>query len=1581
MRYLLFIPLGIYGKTENSDSLNASMAVIAVGESSTGHIHVHDGLIELDEPSNRFMSLTDVSGLLDGLREDFTATAERVHPALTELRTHVDTMCTTSSSPFCYGPLMSYFYLISGIHQYGQIFEIGSVPCSFLLNNEVLKAIKHDVRRLQVNREYFIDSTRESFPLADIIEVCDLEGREYDEIRSAVLFGKFYHLLSFGNNLDAPRTIEFDPETQSQPTAVVSVISNISSGELRDGIRVDMPGRASDRATYREWVSKSFRVLLDVLFTRVEGGEKFKLRQTSADQSLELFHMGRLIALALFEQIPLNVRFNHGLYKMILPDKVEWTETDLEKEDADLFAEFVRLKELLVNEGEVYFVSMVDPTRELKPGGSTIRVTVAALAEWTSLVVSDIILGRPDTASLYSILKSGVSDFFPRILYRGLLSAEQAERLILGRDDISTTELMDGLKFVGWEKDREAEMSEWFRELFDKNGNEYRMKFVYNSTKSNKISFVVPLIHIEPLIDGWGSVIMNPSVLVVKIPTSVKYRSQLERAIGHMVEVAEPGENYETKPSPPVLVSPSDSFESEQFDHSSILEHVARGTDPTDVLQMFDTGSEQAFVALGGPQLLREAKECIYYLEEDCDSIMSDYSLLLSELARRKTKDGEQPLILDSDRVTILESIWRQPIMARFAFTKIQEQATFRDQLSPLRALDIPPKGVMIGWFPLVNIPHVTRLTGDIEPHNQIVRQRIHLHVIMNPTDRIMWEVDPSESIDESLARISGEDPLKLLNKIHIQFTGGYQLVWGTRAYVDWLSDRFHSIFMANRYFLRQSDGTIQLNPVYSRDTLYADHYRAIGRLIALSLVDDIPIGVALPQHILKLIMNGMNRSNRDKIWNERGDYGKSPFYRRVWGQLAAVAFGEAGERFRRERLSSWRHQVLVDEMYYLHKIAVDGIVDGFYEILPSGILDGVLSVYHLGMILSGENITGGNFMHLLESCDNIEPSLEGLSSSDLMRLWRRITGMNAIPFRWYRPKIQCYSNPNGIVIDGNAKYILGVPNAVSTEDLRAAIFASCQDDKRIWNTLILVAHIVFEQLRGSDNPPNLARQRHSFFSSKRDMFSIANIANLPIGTVAELGGLEVISRALAGNDPQELFAIIFWLNESKKYIDLFSALVQSEICPKFSSEPMLSYLGSEASRRLQYRESVGGFFRKPHGLLGVDYPLAKIDSVCDSSTFPPLIRRIIIDHKVGRNWYFMRNVRQTIHLEYNFGVDDTLEELGSLPRTEIANRLTIEYTGGETQAVGAGVYRHWFARLFEGITASNDGFFVRDSVGVLRVNRHRIAATTTTHFEAIGRLLALSIIDSLPVGSPFNYGLYQFLITGSTHIWTEADLMRDDPLTHKVWSDVLQGYKNGVNIDLGFVSLDGEDVLVANGGDLEIDGQNVDAWAQAALNHHMYGRYRAAYDAMFVGFKDVLASRPSDIFSPLTGVEDLRLAIEGIREVSTIQLMTEMTFTGYTQDEEETMRDWLQRVLDEGGNEFRLDFLYFVTGLKSMPVGGFNSAKHIIVQNRATSLPVNSLPVTHTCFSQIDLPTYDSVDVMKEKLERAVKETEILLH
>lgn len=441
-----------------------------------------------------------------------------------------------------------------------------------------------------------------------------------------------------------------------------------------------------------------------------------------------------------------------------------------------------------------------------------------------------------------------------------------------------------------------------------------------------------------------------------------------------------------------------------------------------------------------------------------------------------------------------------------------------------------------------------------------------------------------------------------------------------------------------------------------------------------------------------------------------------------------------------------------------------------------------------------------------------------------------------------------------------------------------------------------------------------------------------------------------------------------------------------------------MKLLAKRASNQLIYRENFGGIYRDGSDPRAT-YPFARLPTVCRSIPRNILIRRTVVDNRIGRNELTTTVNRPVIRIPYDFDIANVLDEVARLSSQEFASRIIIVYPQDESQAEGAGVYRNWLSRMFERLLPV---FFVSDQSGIHRLKRdtpcvpqYRAFGTLlrsigicrprrenllTPRLRAIGRLLASMILDSSPFGEPLNYGLYKFLIEGPNYEWVGEDLRLDDPDVYKGWNVTIDSYMNEMDLGMRYVSLDGDDVLIPNGEDVLLGRMNIQAWANAALKHHMYGRYKSAYDAIRIGFSETLGSEPSVIFKDAMDVEDLRLTIEGAREVSTDQLMEGMEFQGFSDTEEVQVRSWLKQLLIEGGNQFRMNFLNFVTGWKSIPIGGFNSIRHIKI-TRFSDDKINHLPISHTCFQELLLPVYPTIEIMKAKLELAVPEAQLVSH
>jgi len=98
----------------------------------------------------------------------------------------------------------------------------------------------------------------------------------------------------------------------------------------------------------------------------------------------------------------------------------------------------------------------------------------------------------------------------------------------------------------------------------------------------------------------------------------------------------------------------------------------------------------------------------------------------------------------------------------------------------------------------------------------------------------------------------------------------------------------------------------------------------------------------------------------------------------------------------------------------------------------------------------------------------------------------------------------------------------------------------------------------------------------------------------------------------------------------------------------------------------------------------------------------------------------------------------------------------------------------------------------------------------------------------------------------------------------------------------------------------------------------------------------------------------------------------------GYTVDSR-CFRDLLALMADFAVED-RRKFLTFVTGAPSLPIGGFGGLKPplTVVKKEAPPAPLTPdqfMPSVMTCANYLKLPEYSSAEVLKQKLELAMRE------
>ena len=293
----------------------------------------------------------------------------------------------------------------------------------------------------------------------------------------------------------------------------------------------------------------------------------------------------------------------------------------------------------------------------------------------------------------------------------------------------------------------------------------------------------------------------------------------------------------------------------------------------------------------------------------------------------------------------------------------------------------------------------------------------------------------------------------------------------------------------------------------------------------------------------------------------------------------------------------------------------------------------------------------------------------------------------------------------------------------------------------------------------------------------------------------------------------------------------------------------------------------------------------------------------------------------------------------------------------------GPGVVRDWFSEMVSQFVRHQPPL-VEHSVDAPHYLRlapiwtHGDTGETQqlTLLEAMGRFMALSIVQDVPIALNFPVMLFARLIKQRI---TLQDVKSDEPLLYRSLSLVL-AYNRQQLADLGGIEIYGKhsDLTKANRKDLI--GCKVNSLIDSEVQWQL--------DAVKRGFQAVLAPFITRDF-PLTP-SDLRSIVVGIPTVDIDDMMRHTVLYGYTRDSPQIV--WLRKLLHSYDDANRRKFLRFVTGLEAVPAGGFASLpKPVSILKRYGS--ADSFPSSATCHNYLRLPEYPTEAHLRERITTAI--------
>lgn len=255
-----------------------------------------------------------------------------------------------------------------------------------------------------------------------------------------------------------------------------------------------------------------------------------------------------------------------------------------------------------------------------------------------------------------------------------------------------------------------------------------------------------------------------------------------------------------------------------------------------------------------------------------------------------------------------------------------------------------------------------------------------------------------------------------------------------------------------------------------------------------------------------------------------------------------------------------------------------------------------------------------------------------------------------------------------------------------------------------------------------------------------------------------------------------------------------------------------------------------------------------------------------------------------------------------------------------------------------------------------------------------IGCLCGLAIYNSVIIQLNFPLALYKKLLSRKPTLEDLKELM---PTVGRSFEELL-GYEEDDLEEVFCLSFEimqeffGQTVtkeLVPGGSSKSVTQENKKEFVDVYVDFIFNKSVCEQFESFNTGFHRVCGGRVLELFHP----QELRAMVVGNENYDFHVLENNTQYQGEYHRYHQTIK-FFWDVFHDLSLEDKKKFLLFLTGSDKIPIMGMKYVKLVI---QPVNLAENYLPVAHTCFNLLDLPKYSSKEMLKEKLLKAIQQTE----
>ncbi|KAI9986727.1 hypothetical protein PInf_025684 [Phytophthora infestans] len=349
--------------------------------------------------------------------------------------------------------------------------------------------------------------------------------------------------------------------------------------------------------------------------------------------------------------------------------------------------------------------------------------------------------------------------------------------------------------------------------------------------------------------------------------------------------------------------------------------------------------------------------------------------------------------------------------------------------------------------------------------------------------------------------------------------------------------------------------------------------------------------------------------------------------------------------------------------------------------------------------------------------------------------------------------------------------------------------------------------------------------------------------------------------------------------------------------------------------------------------------------------------------------------------------LQDSFELVAAMKPYQLRQRWRVVFDGEPALDAG-GVMREWFTLLFAELFDPSFGLFV-STVGDER--SYWINASSDlllgeeehlAYFEFAGRLVGKAILEEhlMPVhlalpflkhilGVPISFSDLQFL---DDEIYNSALMVKkiDDiePLCLDFTATrIVDGKPEIVE-------------LVEGGADIDVTRENRSRYLDALFKYHVLGSVSDQLLSFLTALYDVVPEGLLKLFD----YQELELLMCGVPSIDVEDWKKHTDFKFFTHNFPTELElnniEWFWEVVEDMRNEDRVRLLQFATGTSRVPAQGFKgliSSDGRVRRFNVAFAGANQsflFPKAHTCFNRLDLPIYNSKEVLAQYVNLIVQ-------